>query len=85
MEDGVSNYADLQSPPTDNIQNAKPYANLTPADGLKTSTIDMALSPELLDHIKRTATRENSIWGKGSGNFNQPNTIINTEANKSGP
>jgi len=47
--------------------------------GMKTSVIDMALTPELLEHILQTTTRENSIRGKGSDNFSQLNTLINTK------
>jgi hypothetical protein len=53
--------------------------------GIKTSIIDIALSPALLDHIKRTTTRENPIRGKGNNNFNKPNTPNHTEANNGGP
>jgi hypothetical protein len=54
----------IQSPPTTNdvmINDQKevtPRVKLNPGWDRKTSTIDKLLSPELLDHIKRTKTRE---------------------------
>jgi len=44
-----------------------------PFSGMKTSVIDMALTPELLEHILKTTKRESAILEKGSDNFNQPN------------
>ncbi|MDB4919145.1 AAA family ATPase [Mucilaginibacter sp.] len=68
-----------------NDQKATPSARPNPAWGMKTSIIDMKLSPALLEHIKQTTMRENSIQGKKSNNFNQSITSTGAEANNGGP
>ncbi|WP_295793838.1 AAA family ATPase [Mucilaginibacter sp.] len=80
----------IQSPPITNdvIPNdpkATPGLIPKPYWGMKTSAIDMALTPELLDHILGRTNRENSIRGKGNDNFNQLNAATNTEANDGRP
>ena len=52
--------------------------------GMKTSVIDMALTPELLDHILRTNALENSIRKEGCDAFNQPMTPMRTEEDDGG-
>ena len=49
--------------PNDQKLIPKPYS------GMKTSVIDMALTPELLDHILGKTMRGNSARGKGNDNF----------------
>jgi hypothetical protein len=51
---------------------------------MKTSVIDMALTPELLDHILRTNALENSIRKEGCDAFNQPMTPMRTEEDDGG-
>ena len=53
--------------------------------GMKTSVIDMALTPELLNHILRTNALENSIRKEGRDDFKQSMTPINTEEDDGGP
>jgi len=96
--EGLANYAPLSQmhgcideegiadhPMTNDLMTNDLMTNPNPTRELKTSTIDKLLSPALLDHIKRTTMRENSIRGKGNDNINQPNTPINTGANNGGP
>jgi hypothetical protein len=80
----------IQPPPMTNDvmpndQKATPGLIPKPFWGMKTSVIDMALTPELLDHILGKTKHENSIRGKGNDNFKQSNTTTNTEANDVGP
>ena len=69
----------IQSPPmindvmTNNQKEATPLVIPKLASGMKISTIDKLLTPELLEHILGTKTQENSIRGKGSDDFNEPN------------
>jgi len=53
--------------------------------GMKTSVIDMALTPELLDHILRTNALENSIRKGGGDDFKQSMTPMHTEEDDGGP
>jgi len=53
--EGFSNYASPPARPIYNVQN--------PIGGVTTSIIDIALSPELLDHLKQTKTYENPALG----------------------
>ncbi|MCO5950343.1 AAA family ATPase [Mucilaginibacter flavidus] len=61
---------DIQPPPMTNgvmtnDQTIAPHLIPKPYWGMKTSVIDMALTPELLEQILRTTTRENSIRKEG--------------------
>jgi hypothetical protein len=85
MEERLANYAPPSATPKDEVQNTKPHLNINPAGGLKTSIIDMALTPALLDHLQLTTTRENPIRANCNDNHTQPNPPINTETNDGGP
>jgi len=75
----------IQPPPmTNDVMPNDKKAIPKPFWGMKTSVIDMALTPELLDHILRTTARDNSIRQKGSDTFNKPNPPANTKTNDGG-
>jgi hypothetical protein len=58
IEGGLTGYLPPPPTPINDIQMATPSAHPKPAWDQKISTIDKLLSPELLDHILRTTTRE---------------------------
>ena len=68
-----------------NDQMATPRVKFNPNWDRKTTTIDKLLTPELLEQILGTTTRENSIRGRGSDNFNQSTTSMGTEEHDGGP
>jgi hypothetical protein len=61
---------DIQPPPmTNDVMPNDQKLIPKPYWGMKTSVIDMALTPELLDHILGKTMRGNSARGKGNDNF----------------
>ncbi len=64
IENDLTSFALPPTPIDDKQTITSPGVIPKPYWGMKTSVIDMALTPELLEHILGTTKRENSTRGK---------------------